>query len=527
MTVEARVATLAETRESKQFWAHYRLLVRVLSIQEAVTWSLRGVALGLLGVCAWLLARRFVPLPAIYPPYFLAPPAALAVLLALAALVRRRSPAKVLRRADRRLRLQERLITALEVQSWPASHPQGRAQLRDAVLQFTRREPLDEFPLRLGAREVVAVVALALLAVGLAVLPNPVDARQQRQEQARQAANAEAERLDRVLAELEAQPAATEEVERAKEALAEAARLLRQSQLSPEQQRAALAALEQRLARLQGGDADRIEEALAALAASLAAESQTRDLAAALARGDGAQAAEELRRLAENARNLPEPERRRLGQALRSAAAAASRAAPGLGQQLDESGRALEQGGDAGSELDQAAREVESAARQLEGQNALERALSALQNSRGALGEPTGQQRGSTRSGRGEPREAPGGDGQGESGDRGGDGPSSEGEGEGGSRPGTGSANRSDQVYDPLFSPSREELVPSQSEFQPDEVTIDPNERAALGNEAQVGYADVYPQYERRAAQALESSYIPVGMKDLVRDYFQSLAPNR
>ena len=41
--------------------------------------------------------------------------------------------------------------------------------------------------------------------------------------------------------------------------------------------------------------------------------------------------------------------------------------------------------------------------------------------------------------------------------------------------------------------------------------------------EARVDYRDVLPTYQERATKAMQDRYIPLGMKDLVRDYFSSL----
>jgi len=43
--------------------------------------------------------------------------------------------------------------------------------------------------------------------------------------------------------------------------------------------------------------------------------------------------------------------------------------------------------------------------------------------------------------------------------------------------------------------------------------------------QAAVPYRQVYADYATQAAAALESSYIPLGMKQYVRDYFSALEP--
>ena len=45
------------------------------------------------------------------------------------------------------------------------------------------------------------------------------------------------------------------------------------------------------------------------------------------------------------------------------------------------------------------------------------------------------------------------------------------------------------------------------------------------GGSTSVPYRDVYADYSEQAGAALEGSYIPLGMKQYVRDYFSSLEP--
>ena len=48
---------------------------------------------------------------------------------------------------------------------------------------------------------------------------------------------------------------------------------------------------------------------------------------------------------------------------------------------------------------------------------------------------------------------------------------------------------------------------------------------APEGGRASVPYREVYADYADQASAALERSYIPLGMKQYVRDYFSSLQP--
>ena len=48
---------------------------------------------------------------------------------------------------------------------------------------------------------------------------------------------------------------------------------------------------------------------------------------------------------------------------------------------------------------------------------------------------------------------------------------------------------------------------------------------APEGGRASVPYREVYVDYAAQAGAALEGSYIPLGLKQYVRDYFSSLQP--
>ncbi len=48
---------------------------------------------------------------------------------------------------------------------------------------------------------------------------------------------------------------------------------------------------------------------------------------------------------------------------------------------------------------------------------------------------------------------------------------------------------------------------------------------APEGGRANVPYREVYAEYAGQAGAALEGSYIPLGLKGYVRDYFSSLEP--
>jgi hypothetical protein len=109
----------------------------------------------------------------------------------------------------------------------------------------------------------------------------------------------------------------------------------------------------------------------------------------------------------------------------------------------------------------------------------------------------------------------------------GGDGEPGEGDRPGGSGAGSGQGSQDESIYDPLQAMSRPDFVPGQQPFDPNDAFQNPDLDSPYGNEAQVGYKQVFAEYQEKATQTLQNSYIPVGLKDVVKDYFSSLAPDR
>lgn len=505
------------------------LLARILKLQLAVTWFFRLAALGLLADCFWLAASRFMPI-SVPAHALLIPPGVLAIAGLIISAFWRLPMEHVARRTDLALGLKERLTTALELQRRPEPHPLAPLQLRDTIDHVRRIEPLDAFPLRLPGRELQAIVVLSVLAALILAAPNPMERTVREREQIQKSVRQEAERLNRLADQVAAANLLdpTDELSSIERELREGARLLDERSGSGEESLAALSSIEQKLLGAQGAGSDELEDALASLAGSLAMEPSSRQLGTSLARGDYAQSADELRKLADRIPDMSAAERMRLARSMRSAGNRAARANPALGRSFSQSGDALEEGAEEqqSAALRDAAGQLESASGQLRAGGQRERALSQLQQSRSNVSRALQAARGRQAPGQAMPgQRAPsefGGDygsGAGEFDDEfGGDRP-------GGSSAGSGSANRSESVYDPLFTTGREDYIPGSDIFDPSEIYGSSAYDDAYRNEAQVGYQSVYANYQEKAVQSLQNSYIPVGLKDLVKDYFSSLAP--
>jgi hypothetical protein len=535
--------------ERAELWERLSIVGRVLKLQQIVTWTIRLALVGLLIDCLWLAGSRF--LPYIVPTTILpAIPLGLAALGALIVAFWRPSMPHIARHVDRQLGLKERLITAVELQGGgPGSRDDGSAaerhphlaplQLGDAVDHVRRVEPVEAFPIRVSFRELNAALALVLVVVLLAVLPNSMQQTVRQREQVQQAIKQEAERLEKLADEVAKMNLEdpSEDLQQVEQALREGAEALEQRSLSGEEALAAMAALEQRLQTLQGQGVGNLDDALSALAGSLAQDPSTRQLGTSLAKGDYKQAAEEMRRLGQQAESLSPAERARLARAMRQAGQRASRANPSLGQSLSQSANALEQGtpGESQTALENAAGQVERAAGQLRAGSERERAQAQLQQSRSSIsrsvqqqqaqarGQSGGQQQAGAQEGNGSPA---GEEGAGEAtGQSGSQGESANGDRPGGSGAGTGTNPRNEEVFDPGLGASRQENFNPNQPFEPSDSFDNPNPEEAYRNDAQVGYSQVHARYQEKAVQSLQNSYIPIGMKDLVKDYFSSLSP--
>src|SRR5438067_1386505 len=272
--------------------------------------------------------------------------------------------------------------------------------------------------------------------------------------------------------------------------------------------------------------------ASAALAGSLASDAATRDLGTSLARGDLRQAAREMKRLGEEAASMSPADRLKLARSLREAGNRTSRSNSELAQALRQSADALESGdsGQASGAMSDASSQLDSSASRLRAGPQRERALAQLHQSRSAINRS--QQAGQSRSNSGQRGQsqqagARSGEGYDDSGASGGEEDPGSGDRPGGSGAGTGQGDHDESVYDPLTSVGHPDVVPGQQPFDPNEAFENPDPDSPSANEAQVGYKQVYAQYEEKATQTLQNSYIPAGLKDIVKDYFSSLAPNK
>lgn len=392
-------------------------------------------------------------------------------------------------------------------------------------------------------RRLAAGGAMLGLAIGLAVLPNPMDAERARIAAERQAAEEAAAALDAAAEELVDDPAAEAEALAARlETLADELRTTPLAESLTELDDAA-AALEATAAEelptsvaLDGLDAELAGAPLPGAAGDAAAQAAA--LAAALAAGeveDPAALAERLQQLgAAVSDGLPEV-------AASLSAAAAALVAPGgqaaaagaMAQAAEGLGQASGRVGDADA--------ARRAAQAIAGAAARARNPGQGEGGQGAgQGQGTGQGQGQgAGQGQGQGGAGSGGNGGG-SGARGaqvnasgsnsggiGQAPSDDGgTGDGPARtvqPGAESAAADQQVFDPV-DPAEELSLGGTPDGLDDSPIVGTGEGSGLGSEARVPYRQVLGDYAERASATIDQPGYPPRLRDTVRDYFDRLA---
>jgi hypothetical protein len=539
-------------------------LGRALAVQRGLLWAMRGLVFGMLvdlGLLGWAWTRDVVPtVPA---AVFVAAPMACTLLAGIAsALLARQGSTDLARRVDRAVGLQERSITALELGATGADHPLAVAQMRDAVEHLKRLDPLETFPLRAPKHELIAAAVTTVLALAIALMPNPWAGHSRPTNPAVATAREQAQRVERLADSL---PEGNAELDQLRELLRKGARTIDTRSGEPDTALAAMEDLEDQLRQLGAGD-DQLAAALASIASVLAGDPDTSELAAAINSGDLREVSRAARDLGARTEQMDGQERQRVASVLRDAANRAGRASPSAAGQLGEAANALgggseaqggaaEQGGsqersgtphgEAGSG-DRSAREAlgdlgnhaAAAAERQRIQSQLEGSRNALE---GALGR--GQSRSANSSGRSGSGNQHGGSGNRTAGgDDRGDGsqgqPGSPGQSSGGGstaggqgadgRPGesgygTGTQNRKDSGGARTDTATRLEQLHSDRTVAPDESASNPYLGEAGQSTARAGEEQVSPTFSKRSTQGGDGGSIPLGLRDLVKDYFSSL----
>lgn len=534
---------------------------RALTAQLAVLWLARGIAGGalvVLGLVIWSwLQQGSIALTPV--PLLVAIPVGLGIVGALATLLVRQPFPELARRVDRAARLSERSTTALELGARGDDFPLALAQMRDAVEHLRRVDLLEAFPLKLPRTELMTAFFVVVIAGLVAVSPNPWLLRARAANPAITIAHEQAQRVQREADAI--QTNGSPDLDALRTLLTRGARTVDARSNEPDAALNALQDLEDQVRQMSAGD-DQVAAALAAIASALAADPATQSLSNAINTGDMRQIAQATRDLAQTTAGMSSPDQQRVSRVLRDASGRAARSSQSVASELSSAADALDAsaGGDAGGGAQttsgaapardalnnlannaSAVNQRQRAASQLESsRNALERALgrtqsrsgtsgrssSSSQNSGSRANQPSGEQ---SDSGAGQGLSGDGGS-SAESGDRSGaSSPANADQNGGGDRSGgsgysTGgqNLNRTGPVttLDTITTPQQ---VPSAGEATPDQSSSNPYLGQAGTGSAQTQAQDVAPAYSNRPTTGNDSGSIPIGLRDLVKDYFSSL----
>jgi hypothetical protein len=501
-----------------------------LRLAESLTWGPWGAAAGLGAGLLLALAARLCPL---LIARVLVGWVGLLMLaggiVGLAAVwLRPRSLASSARAFDRRFRLAERLTTAVEIgtgrlRTAPAM---ARAQLADALNAAVRVDPGVMLPLRASRRALLVSGVLVVALLFLLWLPNPQEDVLLQRAAVRAAIEGQVEELEAVreaVAEAEGLTEAEREVllqvlEEAIAALNKSLdRSISEGRTAPEEAVAALSEAERALAPLHDPGAATVQAGLERAAEEMADSELTHDIAEALANGDYQTAAQALAAYSgEQGETLTQEEELELARELAEAAETlAESASPlqgglrGVAKQLAQAAEAIERGdiAEAREAIRGAAQRMGEAGERVQRQEVVEGTLAELQEGREQIangcslaGAPLAQSLPDAGRGGGQQ-----------------------------TQPGHHEDAGTGAPYDEVYVPYRfdEEGVGVGVGREGDEgVSVgDVPLPAPEGGRTSVPYREVYADYAAQAGAALEGSYIPLGLKQYVRDYFSSLEP--
>ncbi len=444
-------------------------------------------------------------------------------------------------RVDLELGLKERLSTAWAFQSVSGemvSPALLSLQRQDALNTAQRIEPHRSFPLRWQRRALLLAAVLLAAAVASMMLPNPMDAVLQKRAAIARAAEEQAKRIQELRAQVEQDQRLSPEERQ--DLLRQLDKLARQLEANPGDREKALADL----SRLEEALRPRLDlnaDARQAALESLAAQLQSLSGESGRSPADPAEMDQALQALAEQLAQMSDAERTAAAQALAQMAARAAQSGDAtLAQALASLAQAAQSGDSQAAETaaQAAAQAMRQAQSDLDRQAALQRTLSQLQSSRQAIAQ-AGQNPGQGQD-QGQGQQGQQGQGQGQGQQVGGGGgtqanqlPPASRTGQAGRPQGQGRSSDADRLDQQVYVPwnrrpgSGDELfISGQDTGQGDTQTrASHNPLPGAPGEALLPYHQVYYDYLDAAGQAIEASYIPIGLKEYVKSYFSRLEP--
>ncbi|HSS62729.1 MAG TPA: hypothetical protein VLK30_14845 [Candidatus Limnocylindrales bacterium] len=505
-----------------------RELRRSSSRSRAVGFLLHAVLASAGWVLLIVLAARLIPFEQRSTVAAAGVPVVFAA-LAVAWFVARPRPMMLMRTADVRLGLKERLSTAWERRL--AAGPMDAALRRDALEQAARAKLAMAYPIGLKRGEMLVTGAIAITAIALVLLPNPMD-----------------QVLSQRRADRATQSSAAATVEAAKRKLAASAspapvdpqvqKILQDAQAkiaaAPDPRTALqnITPAEQQLLQLADPQTPARTSSAQNLANQLSATSAGATAGRAL-NTSPAQGAQSLRNLASQLQGLSPQEQAELAKAL--AAAAQQSKDPAMASSLQQASSALASGNTSAAALalNNVAGQLDSLQQQQSNDQEIAAAINALEAARqqlaaqadrdaaqaagtgssaspgarsspGSPGQGNGSGNGNGNQGSGNGNGSGTGNGNGGSGGTGGQGQSGSGAGAGSAAQGT------ERVYVPA--------PPAAGQQENDPTPLGPGQDVPT-----TPYGQVIQAYQQAALDAAQQSLIPGSEQDLIRAYFSSL----
>jgi chemotaxis protein histidine kinase CheA len=504
-------------------------LRRAAARARAARYALHGLVAAVAWVAAILVVARLTPLERRAEVAAIGIPVAL-VIAGLAWLFRRPNPAVLLRLADFRLGLKERLSTAWERRT--ESGPMDDVQRRDALQQAAGTRLASAFPVRVNRGEASSVAVLAIFSLALALLPNPMD-QLLAQRQADKTSQAKAAKAVSDAQKKIADSAKPTPIDPQVQKILQDAQAKIREAPTPRKALESITPAEQQLQKLTDPGTPALSSSAQNLANALSATAAGKSAAQAIS-SSPAKGAQSVRDLASQLQNLSPKDREELAKALAKASQQAQNSQ--MRDSLSKASSSLQNGDTnaAAQALNGVASQLDSLQQQQNSDQAVASAINGLeaarqelaaQADRDASGQGAQANAGASSSPGASPRAGAGasgsgnGTGTGTGGTGTGTGTGSGGTGSGGTGgtgsngSGTGSgsgAKSTERVYVPG------QPVPGQSENDP--APLGPGQDVPLSP-----YSQVIQAYQQAALDATDRSLIPGSERDLVRQYFSQL----
>ena len=516
--------------------------MRWMRLQRALLWSMRGLAFALafslliggIGLYqARLLKQEFLALVILFTVTF-------PLISGIAAYFWKIQTMKAARYFDRAFHLEERVATALELQTENHSIEIIQKQLDDAINASRAVKPSRDLPLRFKKLDGLLALLFAILIGVLWFQGEALFSAAGRQRAVEQAIAEQQTQIEELIKEINTNDALTDEQKQAlAEPLEEALSGLEENP-SVEGAVSTLVSTSEKLQAMTNQQAAQSMQTLKETGSSLASQEGTplESIGKDLANGNLANAASDLASM--DLSQMSAAELQELAEQLESMAGTLASTNPQLAEALQNAADAIQNGDTAAAQqaLANASTQLTNASQQINASQAASQAAGQLQQGAGqilAAGgtlRETAQGNQSAQAGQGNAQAGQNNGGPG-SGSGSGDAPPSNQSGsEADSSPipqnngaGDGGESAYEQIYAPsLLSGTGDDTLGLPSSGEDGDV-VGTSPTSAEDGESLVPYTDVFSQYEEFNRQAVENGNVPVQFMDIIRNYFSSLQP--